>query len=141
MLISLYLVQYKYVKIHFKYFPTQNWKTFVSACIQNICRIYTIFCRKHVFYKKKKKKREKKAKIFSVQAHQKVFLSYGQKFLKCILIYLYCTKCNEINICNFDVQKHTINNINFSCTVCHKRLCTHCVLLIETVGSVFSIEL
>ena len=48
-----------------------------------------------------------KDQIFYLQAHTKVFpyiTSYVGKFLKRIL-HLYCTKCNEINICHLDVQK------------------------------------
>ena len=44
-----------------------------------------------------------------VRAHIKVFrciASYGEKFLKSILMYLYSTKCNEINVCHLDIQKH-----------------------------------
>ena len=32
-------------------------------------------------------------------------IAYEGSFLKCIVTYLYCTKCNEINIFLSDVQK------------------------------------
>ena len=33
-------------------------------------------------------------------------MDYGKMFLKRILTYLDYTKCNEINICHSDMQKH-----------------------------------
>ena len=59
-----------------------------------------------------------KVQIFHIRAHTKVFpyiMSYGGKFLKRFSTYLYCTKCNEIDICHLDVKKSLIpmkNGIN-----------------------------
>ena len=36
----------------------------------------------------------------------KIFRSYGRKFLKSILTYLYCANYNEINMHHSDTQKH-----------------------------------
>ena len=48
----------------------------------------------------------KKLQVFSIQAHAKVFRFYGEKCLKRILKYLYCTKYNKINIYHFDIHKN-----------------------------------
>ena len=53
-----------------------------------------------------------KVQILCVQAHSKLFQYTelcGRKFLKRILIYLCCTKYNEINVCHFDEQNFTSN--------------------------------
>ena len=53
------------------------------------------------------------------------FMAYGDKFLKHIVTYLYCTKCIEINIHRSDKQKHV------SYAGSHKKLtylyCTKCI--------------
>ena len=47
MLISLYLVQYKYVKIFLIIFRTWVTENFCVSCIQNISLMYTIFKAPH----------------------------------------------------------------------------------------------
>ena len=54
-------------------------------------------------------KTDMKVQICYLQAHTKVFpyiTSYRGKFLKRVLTYLCCTKCNEINICHLYIHKH-----------------------------------
>ena len=60
------------------------------------------------------------------------FQHIWRRFLKCILTYLYCTKCNEINICHLDVQKHV------SYTGSHKIFLMYYGLCFGTAGNVFS---
>ena len=47
--------------------------------------------------------------VFWIQAHTKVFRSYGGKYLKHILTYLFCIKYNEINMCHLDIHKNVID--------------------------------
>ena len=47
--------------------------------------------------------------MIRLQRHTKVFrciMAYGVKFLKHILMYLYCIKYNKVNICHSGTQKH-----------------------------------
>ena len=59
---------------------------------------------KHVLYKKN----SRNATIILHTGSYKSFPILWRKCLNHILMYLYCTKCNEINICHSHIHKHAL---------------------------------
>ena len=62
-------------------------------------------------------------------------MAYGEIFLERNLTYLYCTKCDEINICHSDLHTKT----SFVCAGLHRKFLLHYELCLETSGNVFLI--
>ena len=66
----------------------------------------------------------------STETHKSLPMYYGPwggGFLKCVLIYLCCTKCNKIKICYLDIQKH----------VSYKNECKSCKYFVYKLTQIF----
>ena len=85
--------------------------------------------------------------LIRLQKYTKVFdtlRTMGGKCLKSILIYLYCTKYNEIIVCDYAIQKHNFyktdtKNTNILYTGSHKSFLIRYVLRRKYFKAYFNI--